>query len=47
MNVRFHPPNDQEHYAEQVLKRLLQAAIPQFKEQQLQNEQVPAESRSA
>ena len=47
MNVRFHPPKDQEHYAEQVLKLLLQAAIPRFKKQQLQNEQEPTESRSA
>ena len=47
MNVQFHPPKDQEHYAEQALKLLLQAAIPRFKEQQLQNEQAPAESRSA
>ena len=47
MNVRFHPPKDQENYAEQILKLLLQAAVPRFKEQQLQHDQESTESRSA
>ena len=33
MNVRFHPPQEQEPYAERVLALLLQAAVPQAKEQ--------------
>ncbi|MDE7245363.1 MAG: hypothetical protein K2O18_15510 [Oscillospiraceae bacterium] len=50
MNVRFHPPQEQEQYAEQVLAILLQAAIPQAKEQieeQLYVEQTSDESRTA
>lgn len=33
MTVRFHLPEDSEHYEEQVLRILLNAALPQAKVQ--------------
>lgn len=33
MTVRFHPPEDQSAYAEQVLATLVRAALPQMLEQ--------------
>lgn len=46
MTVRFHPPEDQSAYAEQVLATLVRAALPQILEQARQQEpreeQVPS-----
>ena len=33
MNIRFHPPKNEEKYADQVFAVLLQAAMPQVKAQ--------------
>ena len=50
MNVRFHPPKDQEQYTDHVLSVLLRAALPQAQaqlEQLMQNEKPADGSRSA